>query len=151
MQRGFTKPTESQNLTPAENAVVAVVPRARPEAATYGSMSLDGSETVVLALTIDRLGKMGPDRRSEFHLVEYRRVARCQPSLDDDPIVGRSTVLPSHLYAPGVKVPQADHPGDSRESSSPSVAARVTASEREWTPSLRYSSRVCVLTVFSER
>ena len=120
-------------------------------------MSVDGSETVVLALTIDPLGKMGPDRRSEFHLVEYRRVARwgsavpALPRRRSDPIVGRSTVLPWHLCAAGVKVPQPDHPGDSRESSSPSVAARVAASEREWTPSLRYSSRVCVLTVFSER
>ena len=43
------------------------------------------------------------------------------------------------------------HVDNSRESSSPSVAAHATASERECTPSLRYSSRVCVLTVLSDR
>src|ERR1700729_361792 len=42
------------------------------------------------------------------------------------------------------------HPGDPARLSSPNASARATASALDDAPSLRYSSRVCVLTVFSE-
>jgi hypothetical protein len=106
---------------------------------------------VQMRLIDDRPGDLGlAVGGADLHPLERCRVTRSYLSLDDDPVatIHAPTVAPRR--ASGQTLP-ANHPGDSRESSRPSVAARVTAAEREWTPSFRYSSRVWVLTVLSDR
>ena len=90
---------------------------------------------------------MGPDR----HPFERGGVAWPEFSFDHEAVARRRHGVTIMQDAGGGLGRAAEvHPGVSVGSSRPSASARATASARDVAPSLRYSSRVWLLTVFSE-